>query len=471
MAISPAATQYLADLLSGIGSGFLQAPRGGSPFAGLGLGIQNANQLMGQRRQIADQDQERAWRAAQIARQQKMDAEADAARAQSKSGLSRLLGQPDPTATPKFVGGAGSSQTSFQQPSPTTAPPAWLTPERAAVLQSMPPDQALNIAAQWSFKEPDKPDLTTFYEGNSQYQGYLGPDGKPVRVTENSPRWQPAQPPQMPPDIIKYQYDMNQRKAAGQPTVPYQEWAKAQSGGDLRYGLNPVYGTDANGNTVLLLPDTGGGISQAKLPDGVTVAPQTQIVNTGTAQVAVDKRTGQPVPGSEPLPIDNSGKQSQETQGESQGKVAAGLPDTLAGADLALKTIEDLKSDPARTAATGMSSLVMTKIPGTPAYDYLQKVNQAKGQVFRQVYESLRGGGAITEIEGGKAEQALARLDTAQTEDGFLQALNELEIIIKTGAERAKQKAAVGPQLSPVAPPPPAAPTVPPPPPGFEVVQ
>ncbi len=58
----------------------------------------------------------------------------------------------------------------------------------------MDPEQALGVAAQWSFKEPAKPDLTTFYEGSNQYQGYLGPDGKPVRVTSDAPRWQPPQP-------------------------------------------------------------------------------------------------------------------------------------------------------------------------------------------------------------------------------------------------------------------------------------
>lgn len=39
------------------------------------------------------------------------------------------------------------------------------------------------------FPQAERPDLTTFYEGDQQYQGYLGPDNKPVRVTANSPRW------------------------------------------------------------------------------------------------------------------------------------------------------------------------------------------------------------------------------------------------------------------------------------------
>lgn len=194
MAWSPAQTQYLADLLTGIGTGMLSAPRGAPPLAGFSAGIGNANALMGQRRQQADQDQERQWRQQQIARQQKMDAEADAAKKRQASGLSRLLGQPDPNATPKFVGGAGSGPSSFQQPAAAGPAPAWLTPDVASILSGMEPSDAFGVAAKLATEKPDAPKTQTFYEGGQQYEGYLKPDGSIQRVTQNAPRWQAPQP-------------------------------------------------------------------------------------------------------------------------------------------------------------------------------------------------------------------------------------------------------------------------------------
>jgi hypothetical protein len=476
MAINPAASAYLADLLTGIGQGFLTAPRGGPPLAGLGLGINNASNLMAMRRQQADQEQERAFRAAQMKRQEQADADAVAAKSAQKAALSQLL----PTgANPAGFRptGAGPAASASVSQSPANPLLAGMSPEQIAFLRSYggaDPGGALSMIGEQAFKAPnlDAPTTKDFNEGGNVVTKQWNPQTKTWDALSTAPRWQPVQAPPLPADVQEYLFAKKQDPSIG----TYGSWKKSQSGGDLKYSLNPVYIVNkTTGETSMLLPNTQGGTQQVNPPEGWEIAPQTQFLDTGTGFVPGNKRTGQPIPGAEPIVKNVAQEESLQTQGEGQGKVAAALPDTIAGADLALKTIEDLKSDPAREAATGMSSLLTTKIPGTPAYDYMQKVNQAKGQVFRQVYESLRGGGAITEIEGNKAEQALARLDTAQTEDGFLQALNEIEGIIKSGAERAKQKAAAGPQISApqgVAPAAPAAPGLPPPPPpGFEVVQ
>jgi hypothetical protein len=46
------------------------------------------------------------------------------------------------------------------------------------------------------FGAPKQPELRTFNDGDKEYQGYLGPDGKIVRVTENAPRWKEQAPGQ-----------------------------------------------------------------------------------------------------------------------------------------------------------------------------------------------------------------------------------------------------------------------------------
>jgi hypothetical protein len=64
------------------------------------------------------------------------------------------------------------------------------------------------------------------------------------------------------------------------------------------------------------------------------------------------------------------------------------------------------------------------------------RIEQIQGGVFLQAFEALKGGGQITEIEGTKAEQAMARLNTAQGVDDFREALRELRFYIDIGNRR-----------------------------------
>jgi hypothetical protein len=86
----------------------------------------------------------------------------------------------------------------------------------------------------------------------------------------------------------------------------------------------------------------------------------------------------------------------------------------------------------------------MGSVPGTQARGFANFVDQAKGQVFLEAFNSLRGGGQITEAEGAKATQALSRLDRYQGTEDFDMALNDLEDVIRAGLERARIKAGEG---------------------------
>lgn len=100
------------------------------------------------------------------------------------------------------------------------------------------------------------------------------------------------------------------------------------------------------------------------------------------------------------------------------------------------------------------------KIPGTSAKDFDIRLDQLKGKQFLQAFESLKGGGQITEVEGKKATDAIARMDAAGTEEEFIAAAREFQTIIRQGVARAKQKAGVvSPQLPAPAPASPTNPT------------
>lgn len=62
----------------------------------------------------------------------------------------------------------------------------------------------------------------------------------------------------------------------------------------------------------------------------------------------------------------------------------------------------------------------------------------------------LKGGGQITEIEGMKAEQAMARMDRAQSEAEFKQALTDFRDAVKAGMDKLRQRA--GQPSAPAAP-------------------
>lgn len=123
------------------------------------------------------------------------------------------------------------------------------------------------------------------------------------------------------------------------------------------------------------------------------------------------------------------------------------LPQTLDSGRYMLGLIESLKNDPALGDRTGWMGK-LPALPDTPGVAFDAKVAQLKGNTFMQAYQSLKGGGQITEVEGRKAEDAIARLDRAQSSADFVQALDDLAGVVRTGLDRAQTLAQMGPAAS-----------------------
>lgn len=131
-------------------------------------------------------------------------------------------------------------------------------------------------------------------------------------------------------------------------------------------------------------------------------------------------------------------KQAQETILGMRGEGGKGLsPDVMAvvGARNILKGAVPGTSDPDNPSLPRVFS-------GTPAASGAAKIKQAQGQVFLEAYESLRGAGALTNIEGQKGEQAKARLSAAQTEDDFDKALKELSDVLISSSDSLQKREA-----------------------------
>ena len=201
--------------------------------------------------------------------------------------------------------------------------------------------------------------------------------------------------------------------------------------------LQPVYGVDGQGNPVVMQPRSDGSLVQSRMPDGVTISRQPIKLDTGTEFILLDPVTRLPVGR---LAKDVAGKESQEEVGKAQGKAVADLPRITDNATRALQTVEQIRAHPGKSYAVGVAGVV-PGIPGTQQRGFINLVEQAKGQTFLEAFNSLRGGGAITEAEGAKATQALARLDRAQSPADFDAALADLESVVQMGMARARRAA------------------------------
>lgn len=150
-------------------------------------------------------------------------------------------------------------------------------------------------------------------------------------------------------------------------------------------------------------------------------------------------------------------KEAGKLRAKGQVEAEASLPGYVAESEGTIKLVDDLLKHPGKKMAVGGSSVnPLNYVPGTDAKDFRVRLEQIQGKQFLQAFESLKGGGQITEVEGQKATAAISRMNTAQSEKEFDAAAREFQSVIKAGVERAKRKASV-----PVTPSAPAAPGVP----------
>lgn len=194
------------------------------------------------------------------------------------------------------------------------------------------------------------------------------------------------------------------------------DWLQTGGGSSSpNYGLNPVFATDDQGNITAYQTSKSGGLRPLETPDGVRLMSPADIA-------------------------------AARSFGKGQGEADLALPNALAKADQAIDLIDQMLAHPGRSEGTGLSSWTDPRnyIAGTDATDFNVMSRQLQGKAFLDAFEGLKGGGAITEIEGQKASEAIARLSTAQSDGAYARALMELRSIIEQGKRRAVEQAGRG---------------------------
>ena len=106
------------------------------------------------------------------------------------------------------------------------------------------------------------------------------------------------------------------------------------------------------------------------------------------------------------------------------------------------KVIPATRPHPGFSTVVGATMLPGARfVHGTSAADFQTRFDQIKGSAFLQAYETLKGGGQITNIEGEKGTAALNRMSIAQSEREFIQAAREFQEVVQKGLERAQRRA------------------------------
>ena len=131
-------------------------------------------------------------------------------------------------------------------------------------------------------------------------------------------------------------------------------------------------------------------------------------------------------------------------RGQIQAKAKADLPNVITQGEQTIQLVDDLLQHPGFSVSVGKSAplgSLQSYIPGTQAASFDIALKQLKGKQFLEAFESLKGGGQITQIEGEKATQAMSRMEKANTEAEFSKASREFQDIIRRGVNRAKMRA------------------------------
>ncbi len=279
--------------------------------------------------------------------------------------------------------------------------------------------------------------IAGFNNGNQTQQFLMkkGLDAQTARTVASNPTLLKSMLPQLmgtadkTTDVKNFEY--------GQKNPEFAKFLEAsgKNGGRTEYGLNPIYGTDAQGNQVLGVLGKDGSFKRIDT-GGVTPQSGVDKIDLGTQWMLRDKRTGQVVGYA---PKDVAGEASAKKGGALTAERAAELPKARAGLASSFDSLDRLASEaqalrdaPGLGGITGLRGL-LPNIPGGDAANAQAKLQTLKSQVGFSVLQAMReasktGGalGNVSDAEGARLENNLAALDRAQSLDEFQKALNQI---------------------------------------------
>lgn len=148
------------------------------------------------------------------------------------------------------------------------------------------------------------------------------------------------------------------------------------------------------------------------------------------------------------------GASAARTSGGAAGTVASTLPQATVSYNNAVKVIDDFNLPQVKKQAPyalGVGGVLLPTVPGVNS-DFNARVEQLRGIGFLQAYQSLKGGGPISEVEGTKATGAQMRLNQAQTESEWYAALKDAKALLDDAygaTQEIARRGSTAPQMQP----------------------
>jgi len=148
--------------------------------------------------------------------------------------------------------------------------------------------------------------------------------------------------------------------------------------------------------------------------------------------------------------------------GKNKAAAAAALPSAIATATQTINLIDDMVGKPEIKDKNGKVIQQATKpragfneyvgftllpgqrfIEGSDAASFELRQKQIEGKAFLEAFETLRGGGSITEKEGEKGAAAIMRMNKASSKEEYITAARELQDVLRSGIAIKSAKAGV----------------------------
>jgi hypothetical protein len=183
----------------------------------------------------------------------------------------------------------------------------------------------------------------------------------------------------------------------------------------------------------------GPGAPQAR-PQGPGT-PQAQPQEGPDPRLGTDQspqRTGIPTP--PPKPDGQSLEEWSKLQGPLMSKAQEAVQKAVPDFNDAIATIQLARRHPGNEYGVGTGASIAQQLPWTDAAGFGKIMQQIQGKNFLAGYQTLKGGGSITEVEGKKTEQAQARVATDQKRGDWEAAMNDLETQLRRDLELAQRK-------------------------------
>jgi len=234
---------------------------------------------------------------------------------------------------------------------------------------------------------------------------------------------------------------------AGLDPKGYKAFQEQQGGGVRGKGAGiksfaPITITNDAGDKKLVSPTvdplTGDGtFAEFKMPEGYRISTETPEEKRAAETAAKAQREADKIKAKNDKILETETKRA-EAKAQASAKVS--LQKNKLGFDKNIALIEGLRDHKGKAGAFGVTGQ-FPSYPGSETSNFEARLSQLKNTVFISNREVLKGGGAITDFEGTKAEEAELRVSNAQSVEEFDKALDEYEYWVKAGFDNIKRAA------------------------------